>query len=97
MDIGRLCQIILKSEKEISGYVAIFAYEMVRQTPLIALPPLRFPDHSFLLRMKQCVTFFLMFILRFFAVFKLLQFIEGHVLIETLITISSQKLHLRPE
>ena len=29
------------------------------------------------------VTFFVMFILRFFAVFKLLQFIEGHVVIET--------------
>ena len=49
MNRGRLCQIILKSHKEISGYGqlaqhAIFAYHMVRQTSLIALPPLRFPD-----------------------------------------------------
>ena len=48
MNLGRLCQIILKSDKEISGYGqlaqhAIFAYHMVRQTPPIALPPLRFP------------------------------------------------------
>ena len=28
------------------------------------------------------MSFFVMFILRFFAVFKLLQFIEGHVVIE---------------
>ena len=37
-----------KSNKEFSGYGqlaqhVIFAYHMVRQTPLIALPPLRFP------------------------------------------------------
>ena len=37
-----------KSDKEISGYGqlaqhAIFAYHMVRQTPFIALPSLRFP------------------------------------------------------
>ena len=48
MNLGRLCQIILKSDKEISGYGqlaqhAIFAYHMVRQTQLTALPPLRFP------------------------------------------------------
>ena len=48
-NIGRSCQIILKSDKETSGYGqlaqhAIFAYHMVRQTPLIALPPLRFPE-----------------------------------------------------
>ena len=48
MKLGRLCQIIFKSDKEISGYGklaqhAIFAYQMVWQTPLIALPPLRFP------------------------------------------------------
>ena len=48
MSLGRLCQIILKLDKEISGYGqlvqhAIFASHMVRQTPLIALPPLRFP------------------------------------------------------
>ena len=48
MNLGRLCQIILKSDKEISGYGqlaqnAIFAYHMIRQAPLIALPPLRFP------------------------------------------------------
>ena len=48
MNLGRLCQIILKSDKEISGYGqsaqhAIFAYHMERQNPLIALPPLRFP------------------------------------------------------
>ena len=47
MNLGRLCQVILKSDKEISVYGqlaqhAIFAYHMVRQTPLIALPPLRF-------------------------------------------------------
>ena len=45
MNLDRLCQIILKSDKEISGYGqlaqhAIFAYHMVRQTPLIALPSL---------------------------------------------------------
>ena len=28
------------------------------------------------------MTFFVMFILRFFAVFKLLQFIEGHIVIK---------------
>ena len=49
MNPGRLCQIILKSDKEISGYGPlaqhmIFTYHMVRQTPLIALPPLRFPE-----------------------------------------------------
>ena len=49
MNLGRLCQIILKSSKDISGYGqlaqhAIFAYHMVRQTPLIALPPLGFPE-----------------------------------------------------
>ena len=49
MNLGCLCQIILKSDKEISGYRqsaqhVIFAYHMVRPTPLIALPPLRFPD-----------------------------------------------------
>ena len=49
MNLGRLCQIILKSDKEISGYGqlaqhAIFAYHMVRRTPLIALPPLRIPN-----------------------------------------------------
>ena len=49
MNLVRLCQIILKSDKEISGYGqlaqhAILAYHMVRQTPLIALPPLRFRD-----------------------------------------------------
>ena len=49
MNLGRLCQIILNSDKEISGYGqlaqhAIFAYHMVRQTLLIAVPPLRFPD-----------------------------------------------------
>ena len=48
MNLGRLCQIILKSDKEISGYGqlaqhVIFACHMVRQTPLIARPPLRFP------------------------------------------------------
>ena len=48
MNLGRLCQIILKSYKEISGYGqsaqhVIFAYHIARQTPLIALPPLRFP------------------------------------------------------
>ena len=47
MNLGRLCQITLKSDKEISGYGqlaqhVIFAYHMVQQTPLIALPPLRF-------------------------------------------------------
>ena len=47
MNLGRLCQIILKSDKEMSGYSqlaqhVIFAYQMVWQTPLIALPPLRF-------------------------------------------------------
>ena len=51
MNLGRLCQTILKSDKEISGYgqlaqYVIFAYHMVRQTPLIALPPLRFPDQG---------------------------------------------------
>ena len=50
MNLGRLCQIILKSDKEMSGsdqlaQHAIFAYRMVRQTPLIALPLLRFPDY----------------------------------------------------
>ena len=50
MNLGLLCQIILKSDKEISGYGklakhAIFAYHMVRQTPLIALHPLRFPGN----------------------------------------------------
>ena len=49
MNLGRLCQIILKLDKEISGYGqlaqhVIFAYQMVWQTQLIALPPLRFPD-----------------------------------------------------
>ena len=49
MNLGRLCQIILKSDMEISGYGqlaqhVIFAYHMVQQTPLIALPSLRFPD-----------------------------------------------------
>ena len=49
MNLGRLCLTILKSDKEISGYGqlaqhAIFAYHMLRQTPLIALPPLRFPS-----------------------------------------------------
>ena len=44
MHLGRLCQTILKSDQEISGYgqlaqYAIFACHMVRQTPLIALPP----------------------------------------------------------
>ena len=48
MNLGRLCQIILKSDEQISGYGqlaqhAIFAYHMVRRTPLIALPPLRVP------------------------------------------------------
>ena len=48
MNQERLCQIISKSDKEISGYGqlaqhAIFAYHMVRQTLLIALPLLRFP------------------------------------------------------
>ena len=43
MNLDRLCQIILKSDKEISGYGqlaqhAIFACHMVRQTPFIALP-----------------------------------------------------------
>ena len=43
MNLGHLCQIILKSDKEISGYGqlvqhVIFAHQMVRQTPLIALP-----------------------------------------------------------
>ena len=47
MNLGPLCQIILKSDKEISGYGqlaqhAIFAYHMVRQTQFIALLPLRF-------------------------------------------------------
>ena len=46
MNLGRLCQIILKPDKEISGYghfaqEAIFAYYIVRKPPLIALPPLR--------------------------------------------------------
>ena len=50
MNLGHLCQIILTSDKEISGYGqlaqhAIFAYHMVQQTPLIALPPLRFPGY----------------------------------------------------
>ena len=49
MNLGQLCQIILKSDKEISAFDplaqhAIFAYHMVRQTPLIALSPLRFPN-----------------------------------------------------
>ena len=49
MNLGRLHQIILKSDKEISGSAqsaqhAIFAFHMVWQTPLVALPPLRFPD-----------------------------------------------------
>ena len=48
MNLGRLCQIILKSDKEMSGYGQlaqreIFAYHMVRHTPLIVLPSLRFP------------------------------------------------------
>ena len=48
MNLGRSCQIILKLDKEISGYGqlaqhAIFAYHMVRQTPLIALRPLHLP------------------------------------------------------
>ena len=43
MNLGHLCQIISKSDKEINGYGqlaqhAIFAYHMVRQTPLVALP-----------------------------------------------------------
>ena len=47
MNLGHLCQIILKFDEEISGYGqlaqhVIFAYHMVRQTPLIALSPLRF-------------------------------------------------------
>ena len=51
MNLERLCQIILKSDKEISGYGqlaqhAIFAFQIVRQTPLIALPPLRFPGFN---------------------------------------------------
>ena len=51
MNLGRLCQIILKSDKEISGYGqlaqhVIFAYHMVRQPPLIALPLLRFNGYS---------------------------------------------------
>ena len=59
MDLGRLCQIILKSDKEISGYGqlaqhAIFAYHMVRQTPLIALPPLCFPGWG--LSVARCVS-----------------------------------------
>ena len=42
MNLGRLCQIILKSDKEVSGYGqlaqhAIFAYHMVRQTPVVAV------------------------------------------------------------
>ena len=41
MNLGRLCQLILKSDKEISGYDQLAQH--VRQTPLIALPPLRFP------------------------------------------------------
>ena len=50
MNLGRLCQIILKSDKEMSSFDqlaqhAIFAYRMVRQTPLIALPLLGFPDY----------------------------------------------------
>ena len=48
MNLGRLYQIILKSDKEISGYGqlaqhAIFAYHMVRQTPLIAIAPAALP------------------------------------------------------
>ena len=50
MNLGRSCQIILKSDKEISGYSqlaqhAIFAYYIGygKLTPLTALPPLRFP------------------------------------------------------
>ena len=51
MNLGRLCQIILKSDEEIIGdgqlaQHAIFAYHMVRQTPLIALPPLRFSEQN---------------------------------------------------
>ena len=54
MNLDRLHQIILKSDKEISGYGqlaqhAIFAYNIARQTPLIALPPLRFPGYGQLL------------------------------------------------
>ena len=49
MNLGRLCQIILKLDKEVIGYGqlaqhAIFAYHMARQTPLIVRPPLRFPE-----------------------------------------------------
>ena len=48
MNLGRLSQLILKSDKEISGYGqlaqhVIFAYHMVQQTPLIALPPSALP------------------------------------------------------
>ena len=55
MNLGRLCQIILKSDKEISGYgqlaqQVIFAYHMVLQTPFIALPPLRFPGTNHVIR-----------------------------------------------
>ena len=38
--------------------------------------------NSFPLRMKQRVTFFMTFTLRFFAVFKLLQFTEGYIVIK---------------
>ena len=49
LNLGRLCQIILKWDKEMSGdgqlaQDAIFAYHMLRQTPFIAIPLLRFPD-----------------------------------------------------
>ena len=60
MNPGRLCQIISKSDKEISGYGqlvqhVIFAYDMVRQTPLIAFPPLRFlaEYHGSAIRMEH--------------------------------------------
>ena len=55
MNLDRLYQITLKSDKEISGYGqlaqhAIFACHMVRQTPLTALAPLRFPGYGQLLQ-----------------------------------------------
>ena len=58
MNLGRLCQIILNSDKEINGYGqlaqhVILAYHMVRQTPFIALPPLRFPEVN-----QTCCTFY---------------------------------------
>ena len=50
MNIGCLCQIILKSDKE----SVIFAYHIVRQTPLIALPPLLFPGYYFFANKRPC-------------------------------------------